>query len=635
MQVGRGWSWLVALACIAVALGLAAPAIMDCPVGHISRATCQWSFNRLGSTSDWRYFGEAWEAARVALADFHQFPSWNPYHCGGLVLYQDPQSPFPGPIFLLTFWWLPTGAAIKVWILTHFIAGALGARALIRDRGGNGAEQLLGAVIIAACGFVAWHTGGGHLSFTPFLFFPIILWAFRRSLGDARWAVLVAALFALAFYEGATYPIPLMLIGLAIEVIARLGSPDDRRGMLPSLAIFGVLFPLLAGARLLPVLRYLREHPRLVPLDDQMTLGEVLRTWTLRMHERAFPGHPYVWDEFADYVGIIPVALLAAGILVAIVSWSRRDGESRQRRIDLVIFAGLIWCALGNIPGPSVFGLLHELPIYTSLRVPSRFLGPAMVGFALVVTSALMAARARLAEVRLHPALQRACAVAEVVLVVAIAVDVCGTNQVRLQQGIDPPLTRERASADFYQAATDYGRFPTHPVRGIGTRQCYVPLEWKPAPGIVDGKVPQQWLEPATAGQVVPVRWTPNRIELDVKLTAPGVVIVNQNYESGWQIIAGPTTAQIGAYLVGAHHQWQRSSGVIGEVPTPPVGLLSVAMPAGQNRLVLRHRPPALAAGVVAMLLGIGLAIGAIRWLTPDRIARGRAWLAARLSLPG
>ncbi len=632
MQVGRRWSWLVALACVAVAVGLAAPAILDCPAGHISRAACQWSFNRLGSTSDWRYFGEAWEAARVSLTDFHQFPSWNPYHCGGLVLYQDPQSPFPGPIFLLTFWWLPTGAAIKVWILSHFIAGALGARALIRDRGGNGAEQLLGAVIIAACGFVAWHTGGGHLSFTPFLFFPTILWAFRRSLADARWAVLVAALFALAFYEGATYPIPLMLVGLGFEVAVRLGSADDRRGLVPSLAIFGVLFPTLAGARLLPVLRYLHEHPRLVPLDDQMTLGEVFRTWTLRMHERGFPGHPYVWDEFADYVGIIPVALLGAGILVAVF---RRDRQSRQRWIDLALLAGLVWCALGNVPGPSAFGLLHELPIYTSLRVPSRFLGPAMVGFALVVTSGLMAERDRLDEVVVRPVFQRAFEIVQIVLVVAIAVDVCVTNQVRLQQGMDPPLTGERASADFYQTGTDYGRFPTHPVRGIGTRQCYVPLEWKPAPGIVDGKVPQQWIEPAAAGRIAPLRWTPSQVELDVNLKAPGVVIVNQNYESGWQIVAGPATAEIGAYLVGPHNQWPRSSGVAGEIPTPPVGLLSVSMPPGHNRLALRHRPPALAAGVLLMVLGIALAIAVLRWLTPARMGEWRAAVATRLTRPG
>jgi hypothetical protein len=329
---------------------------------------------------------------------------------------------------------------------------------------------------------------------------------------------------------------------------------------------------------------------------------------------------------------VIPVALLAAGILVAIF---QRDGESRQRRIDLVFLAGLVWCALGNIPGPSAFGLLHELPIYTSLRVPSRFLGPAMVGFALVVTSAFMAARARLAELGVRPQLRRAFAIAQILLVAAIAVDVCVTNQARLQQGMDPPLARDRASADFYQAATDYGRFPTHPVRGIGTRQCYVPLEWKPAPGIVDGKVPQQWIEPATAGQIVPLRWTPNRLEMAVNLKAPGVVIINQNYESGWQIVAGPTTAEIGAYLTGTHHQWPRSSGVVGETPTPPVGLLSVAMPAGHNRLELRHRPPALAGGVVLMILGVGLAIAALRWLTPARIARWRAAIVAYLSQPG
>jgi hypothetical protein len=617
-------SWLVGLACTAIALGLAAPAIFHCGPGAAG-TTCQWSFNHHGSTSDWRYFAEAWEASRVALTDFHQLPSWNPYHCGGLVLYQDPQAPFPGPIFLLTFWWLPAGAAIKVWIITHFLAGTWGARALVRDRGGNDAEQVLGAALIAACGFVAWHTGGGHLSFTPFLFFPTILWAFRRSLADARWAVLVAALFAVSFYEGATYPIPLMLVGLAIESIARLGSASDRRGVSVSLAIVMVLFPLLAGARLVPVLHYLREHPRLVPLDDQMTLGEVLRTWILPMHERAFAGHPYVWDEFADYVGVVPVALLLAGIVVALV---RRDEETRQRRIDLALLAALVWCALGNIPGPSLFGLLHELPIYTSLRVPSRFLGPAMVGFALVVTSALMAARRSLDEAGLSPAWRRAVAIAELGLALVIAVDVCTTNAQRVQQGLDPILPRVRASSDFYQATgTDYGRFPSQPVRGVGTRQCYVPLEWKPAPGIVDGKVPQQWVEPPAAGAVVPRRWSPNALEIDVTLRAPGLVIINQNYESGWQ----SNTGQIGAYVAATHRQWLRSSGVAGETPTPPVGLLSVSLPPGTYPLTLRHRPPGLRAGIFLFFLGVALAIAAVRTLSPSRLGRWRAAWASRL----
>src|SRR6185369_2622629 len=304
------------------------------------------------------------------------------------------------------------------------------------------------------------------------------------------------------FYEGATYPVPLMLVGLGVEVVARLGSAADRRAMLPSLAIFGLLFPLLAGLRLLPVLAYLHEHPRLVPLDDYITLGEVFKTWLLPMHERAYAGHMYVWDEYADYVGVVPVAIMLAGVAVAFV---RRDEESRQRRIDLALLAVLVWCAFGNIPGPSLFAALHELPIYKSLRVPSRFLGPAMVGFALVAVLALMAARRVVTEQRLRAPLVKALLAVELVLALAVAVDVCATNAQRIQQGMDPALPRPRASADFYQAAgADYGRFPTFPVRGIGTRQCYVPLEWKPAPGIVEGKVPQQHLEPPSGGQATP-----------------------------------------------------------------------------------------------------------------------------------
>jgi hypothetical protein len=615
---------LVVLACVAIALGLAAPTIVYCGPGH-SFISCQWSFNHNGTTGDWRYFAEAWEAARVSLSDFHQLPSWNPYHCGGLVLYQDPQAPFPGPIFLLTFWWLPTGAAIKVWIITHLLVGTLGARTLVRDRGGNGAEQILGAALMAACGFVAWHTGGGHLSFTPFLFFPLILWAFRRSLVDPRWAVLVAALFAVAFYEGATYPIPLMLVGLLIESAARLGSASDRRGLLVSLAVFGLLFPLLSGARLVPVLNYLREHPRLVPLDDQMTMGEVFRTWTLPMHERGFAGHPYVWDEFADYVGVVPVALMLAGAALALI---RRDGDTRARRIDLALLVALVWGALGNIPGASLFGLLHELPIYSSLRVPSRFLGPAMVGFALVVVSTLMAARQSAAERGLRPSTLKALLALELCLALAIAADVCATNAQRMQQGIDPNLPRLPASTDFYQAAgTDYGRFPTHPVRGFGTRQCYVPLEWKPAPGIVDGKVPQQRIEPPSAGEVVARRWSPSRIDLDVRLRAPGVVVINQNYETGWE----PSAGEAGAYLGPGRAPWLRSSGRAGA--TPPVGLLSVSLPAGNYPLALRHRPPGLRLGVLLTLLGIAVALAAARRLTPARVAAARARVAARFLL--
>ncbi len=153
---------------------------------YCAGGACHFVLDRLGTTDDWRHFSMLWEAARVALSDFHQFPSWNPYHCGGLVLYQHPESPFPGPLFLLTYFWLPTAVAMKVWIFAHLVCGTLGARALVADRGGNAAEQLLAAAVMAACGFFAEHIGGGHLSFTPFLYLPLILSAGDRQMGTLR-----------------------------------------------------------------------------------------------------------------------------------------------------------------------------------------------------------------------------------------------------------------------------------------------------------------------------------------------------------------------------------------------------------------------------------------------------------------
>ncbi len=211
-----------------------------------------------------------------------------------------------------------------------------------------------------------------------------------------------------------------------------------------------------------------------------------------------------------------------------------RDPRRRERRIDLALFATLVWCALGRIRPLSLAALLHALPIFRSLRVPSRFLGPAMVGFGLLAATALAAGR-RLVEKR-GAAWCAVVSAIELALVLGVVLDICFVNQRVIQQGLDPRMPQTPASADFFQnTGADYSRLPTFPVEGFGTRACYVALEWKPAPGITDGRGAQVRLEPPAAGTVVETSWSPNRLELDVRLDAPATVIINQNYETGWR----------------------------------------------------------------------------------------------------
>src|SRR5438105_3351668 len=550
------------LACVAVVLAFALPSIVRCgPDG------CRWVIDRPSDTDDARQFLLMWEVSRVSLRAFGQLPSWNPYHCGGVVHYLDPQVPFPGPLFFLLFLFVPAVAAIKLWNVAHLVAGALGARALAKDSGADPPSQVLAAVLMVAPGGVAEHLGGGQLWYSPFLLLPWALWAHRRAIRDARYAVLTAAIFALMVLEGGVYPVPLGLCAIAFDSLLRLGDPLDRRGLAVSVPIFAVLFPLLASVKLVPVLLFLRRIPRFVPLDDRMGLGEVFQAFTTRQHARTFPPHIYVWPEYDAYIGIAALALAAAGAALALV---RRD---RERRLVLLLFGLLIFCALGNVPGFSLFGLLHELPVFRSLRVPSRFFYPATVFLALLAASALTEVGRR-SRLRLL----------QIAIVALVAADVISANGPRLQQGAGPSLPLAPASRSFHlDARADYRQLPFFPLRGIGSPICYGGFDW-PVPGALwFGDVPQQRVDPPGAGQASLVRWSPSELRFRTSLAAPARLIVDQDFDQGWSASEG--------------------------TPRPDAGLLALDVAAGEREVVFTHRPEGFVPGLALTLAGIALSV--------------------------
>ena len=66
-------------------------------------------------------------------------------------------------------------------------------------------------------------------------------------------------------------------------------------------------------------------------------------------------------------------------------------------------------------------------------------------------------------------------------------------------------------------------------------------------------------------------RWSPNELVFDVALQRPAVLVVNQNYESGWRASVGRT----GAFQVARDAMWFPTP----ETVTPEVGLLGVELP--------------------------------------------------------
>jgi MYXO-CTERM domain-containing protein len=127
-------------------------------------------------------------------------------------------------------------------------------------------------------------------------------------------------------------------------------------------ALVGTVFAAgLAAIRLLPVAETMSAAPRIVggaPGNSYLVLVKLF----------FFPFRPDS-DDGEFHAG----ALALAAALVAIAGRRR----SRPLVIAIVLFG---WLAAGYAVKPSLFGALHRLPLYGTLRYPERFL--VLVGLA-------------------------------------------------------------------------------------------------------------------------------------------------------------------------------------------------------------------------------------------------------------
>ena len=279
-----------------------------------------------------------------------------------------------------------------------------------------------------------------------------------------------------------------MAVALAVECLARLGSADDRRGMARALPVIAAAVRAagggapLAGASLsarAPAARAARRRHRdrrgLLVLDDARrtragwsgtaTSGpSTTTTWGSCRSRSCWPA---CWSS-----------PLRRGIRGGASGGSIWPSSST-----------LVWCALGQDSTAR-----RWRRCCTRCRSFARCASPrgssvrrwSGSGFWRRPRSAAAPAPRREARARAWCASSLAI---ELALVLGVAIDICLTNQRVIQQGLDPRMPQTPASADFFQnTGADYSRLPTFPVDGFGTRACYVALEWKPAPGITDGR---------------------------------------------------------------------------------------------------------------------------------------------------
>jgi hypothetical protein len=532
-----------------------------------------------GHTLDWQFFQFFDEVARRTIVDFHQFPIWNPYFCGGTTLIGNPQTTFLVPTFPLVIAFGTTFGQRLSEVALLVIACEGGYR-LMRQLGLAGAAALLGAVAFPFYGrtFGWLHDGQYGLQGTTLA--PWIAWGWLRGLERPAWLALGGAFYAWQMCFRGIQPAPQLALALGAWALLEgrrrflaTRSPGAALWPLGAAAIVGLFGIGFAGLRMVPVLETVLSHPRLVQESVVRTVSQAfVEVYALP------PGTAGYDDPGYAYVGVWTYLLFAGAVLFA---------RARRRAATPLLLALLFMSiSLGYHGNFSPYPWLHRAPLFRSLRNPTLY---SFTGALFVVIAACYALDELAAWLRERPGrLARLLVLLGVPgVALGVSVELALMGRAMLRDGVFSHQPAARVPQEFHQARGNRFYQPGWIWLDRGSLSCYDETPWQTSGHLRPDLPAEEYLADPTAGTVTRLRWTPNRIDLEATLSRPSTVLINQNWAAGWRSSAG------------AIHERD--------------GLPAIDLPAGTTRFAVTLWPAAATAGLLLTLLACGAATWLVR----------------------
>lgn len=526
------------------------------------------SGNNLG-IADWDQSFAWTEYTRVSLINFHQFPLWNPYKCGGAVQFANPQVSVISfqTLFALFF---GTVRGIKFSIFFHGVLAFVGFYLLAKQYKLSNVGSLLASIIFSFSGITGAFLSTGMVVFTNFAYSPYILLCFNKSLNNLKWTIICGALFALSFYY--SYQIA-VLLGVYFFVYT-LVTIIVNKTLAPfkSLIIVVLTSAFFMLPKLIVSIQLLRTFPR--PFMDISGYNiQSFFYFLLSQKQNLFTGtnikgFNYGIDENSIYIGILSFVLFLFFFLY--------NKRVIIKNISLIICLFIyFWLMLGNIITPSLYTALKYLPIFSYFRVAQRFRFDFIIPFSLI-TGLGLDNIVRLLQSR------KIVKILSIVCLLVVYVDLTifsSTNFLTKTLIIKNPESQLAPGGVFFQTDTsgpDFELLRTIPVpsqfinskkfkpfsyeylkiqQNKGVLDCYdpIPLEVH-AVGAEDQKYQGEFylLNPVQGVKVENTYWSPNKLVYqisNVENTKDNTLIINQNYYPGW-IVKGNKKACIRAISV-------------------------------------------------------------------------------------
>ena len=535
------------------------------------------------------------------VIEYGQMPYWNPWYCGGNVMWQNPQIALLSPVYPLSTL-VPLQLAMKINIVLHYWIGFVGMHLLVTRVIGIGfaPAAIYLATLVTASGAPAIHLRAGHSVFLPGFYLPLQLYFFFLAFKTGSWKYifLSAATLALMVFNGGTHILPMSIASLGMFSLCAAIARRDWRPLLFA-AAFGIAGLAYSAPKLLPVVAFVNgdyfwdtrnptDHP------DMVTVEMLKQTYLVPTQEvrGRLPMQREGWHEYGNYIGAASAIAIVFGFIWVL---TRRSPAHHWFGVSLAVTTAFLFLlSLGEFAAYAPANLAHYVPLFSSFRIPSRYTIPFLQFAALTLAWSFHSIVAR------H-GLPQAARIAVALAALGASAHLIYVNQWNLQK----VFTEAPFDTSFHwlsgprQIATIAEASPYTPgspmLRALMDDRsfftCYESLQLARGASAARAQV----FDANPGERISDVDFSPNAMGFTLKDgPADARVILNQNWAPGW-------TSTLGAIA-----------------PPPPTELGSIAAPKGTSgRHAFTFHPPQLITGLV--LFDLALIVTLVAWRIRSR----------------
>lgn len=270
---------------------------------------------------DWTLFLHFNEAIRKSIADFGQFPFWNPWHFGGTPLFARPQASIfalETPCILL----FGTIRGLCVASILYALFGACGMWLLLGDFCRRPSSRFWGAILFGLQGTLNIHIAMGHIVMMTIVWLPWLIWSGKRIKESLSTAILFGVLSAMMMNHVLHYLTVIVSTVIGCFLIFELYRNRTEKAFYLNLTAAALTFITLCAYRVIVTWDFFRQFPRIMDVRAFIPLSKFVKgliypgqhgfSWPLG------PGAPFWdWHEIGSYVGILAVIMF-------IVSFGRK-----------------------------------------------------------------------------------------------------------------------------------------------------------------------------------------------------------------------------------------------------------------------------------------------------------------------